>query len=435
MASFTPRKNKQGKIISYQIKVSRGRDTLTGKQLTPYTMTFTPPEGWSKKAVERELFRVMGEFEAACNRGEILTKEEEKQRAAAEMEQAKRQAEEERQKPTFSRYIETFLNEKSISLSRGTITAYKLELEKASEFFGGMKMADIDFLTIKGYFTDLQTNGKHKYTGKALKHSSIIQHYTVLHSFFENAVENEVIDISPMQKMKRPKARKNEIKAAPIAYDESTVKYIIECLNKEPLKWKALVMFAIDSGCRAGEIVGLKWSEVDFKTGKVNICRNLQYTPDKGVFINTPKSRKNREIYINSNVLKVLYEWKKEQTEIFFGLGIKLNGFCFTRDNGELMPPAAFGSYLRTFGKRYDLPGIHPHALRHTMATISIANGADIVSVSKKLGHANTDITLNVYSHANEEAQRRANDILANALYKEDEPTDTSEENENRKHA
>lgn len=76
MASYTARKNKAGQIVSYQIKVSRGRDKLTGKQLTPYTMTYTPPEGWSKRAITRELQKVMGEFEAACNRGEILTKEE-----------------------------------------------------------------------------------------------------------------------------------------------------------------------------------------------------------------------------------------------------------------------------------------------------------------------------------------------------------------------
>ena len=134
-----------------------------------------------------------------------------------------------------------------------------------------MKMVDIDFLTLKGYFTELQANGKQHYTGKPLKFQSIIQHYTVIHSFFENAVENEVLEHSPMQKMKRPKPRKDEEIKKTESYSEDEVKYIIECLSKEPLKWKALVMFAIDSGCRAGEIVGLKWSEVDFKTGKVNI--------------------------------------------------------------------------------------------------------------------------------------------------------------------
>ena len=82
-----------------------------------------------------------------------------------------------------------------------------------------------------------------------------------------------------------------------------------------------------------------------------------------------------------------------------------------------MMNPQAPTAYLERFGEKYNLPGIHPHALRHTMVTLSIANGADIVSVSEKLGHAEPSITLNVYSHANEEAQRRANEVLASALY------------------
>lgn len=60
---------------------------------------------------------------------------------------------------------------------------------------------------------------------------------------------------------------------------------------------------------------------------------------------------------------------------------------------------------------------MHPHALRHTMATISIANGADIVSVSEKLGHSETSVTLDVYSHVNKQAQMRANQALSQALY------------------
>lgn len=417
MASFTARKNKAGEVISYQIKVSRGRDKLTGKQLTPYTMTYTPPKGWSKRAIERDLQKVMGEFETACNRGEILTKEQEKAKAAAELEREEQRQAEERRKPTFSQYIEIFLHEKAASLSPVTIQNYRRELEKAAAVFGSMKMVDIDFLTLKGYFTELQANGKQHYTGKPLKFQSIIQHYTVIHSFFENAVENEVLEHSPMQKMKRPKPRKDEEIKKTESYSEDEVKYIIECLSKEPLKWKALVMFAIDSGCRAGEIVGLKWSEVDFKTGKVNICRNVQYTAEKGAYISTPKSRKSREIILNRPALAILAEWRKEQALFFLRLGIAQSGFCFTTDSGEIMKPGSFTAYLRTFGKRYNLPGIHPHTLRHTMASLTIANGGDIVSVSKKLGHANTAITLNVYSHANEEAQRRANDAFAEAIY------------------
>ena len=81
------------------------------------------------------------------------------------------------------------------------------------------------------------------------------------------------------------------------------------------------------------------------------------------------------------------------------------------------MNPATLPSIFRIWGEKYDIDNFHPHKLRHSMATISIANGADVVSVSKKLGHSTPSITLDVYSHANEEAQRRANDVLAKAIY------------------
>ena len=417
MASYTARKNKAGEIVSYQIKVSRGRDKLTGKQLTPFTTTYTPPTGWSKKAIERDLIRFMGEFEAACKRGEVLTKEQQKQQALDIAEREKLEKAEQERKPTFNAYASQFIKEKSTVYAPGTLENYRIVLRKAAVVFGDMKLEDIDFLSVKKYITNLQTNGTNDFNGKPLAHKTILKHYIVLHALFTNAVENEVIEVSPMQKMKRPKPRKDETPKEAIAYSESEIAYIMECLNCEPLKWKALIMFAIDSGCRRGEIVGLRWEEIDFKTGKVNICRNAQYTAGKGTYISTTKNRKNRVIYLNRPVLTVLAEWKRQQALLHFGQGIPLNGFCFTQDNGKMMNPQAPTSYLTQFGKKYNLPGIHPHALRHTMATLSIANGADIVSISEKLGHSEPSITLNVYSHANEEAQRRANEVLAEAIY------------------
>lgn len=418
MASMRPRKNKQGDIISYEIRVSRGRDKLTGKQLTPYTMTYTPPEGWSKKAIERELQKVAGEFEAACNRGEILTKEQARAKALADQQEAERARMEEQRKPTFSRYIDSFMKTKAASFAPGTLENYLFALNRAKAVFGDMRMEDISTYDLKQYIADLQSSGKNEKNGKPLAHKTVLKHYICLHSFFESAVEDEIILNSPMQVMKRPKPRKDELPKEAVVYDEAQVAYIIDCLDKEPLKWKALVMFMIDSGCRRGETVGLKWSEVDLETGRCNICNNAQYTAGRGTYLTTTKSRKNRVIYLNRPVLDVLRAWKKEQAVLYFKLGIPQSGFCFTQDNGEMMNPQAPTSYLERFGKKYDLPGIHPHALRHTMATISIANGADVVSISEKLGHADPSITLNVYSHANDEAQRRANEVLANALYK-----------------
>lgn len=418
MASYTPRKNKDGKVVSYQIKVTRRRDKLTGKQLTPFTTTYTPPEGWSKKAIERDLIRFMGEFEAACKRGEILTKEEQKANAIEQAETVKREQAEEERKLTFNKYVELFLKEKSATLSAMTIQGYRQSLKRPAAEFGEMKLEDIDYLMVKKFITDMQAGQRNKRNKKPLAHGTIVSYYTVLHTLFESAVENDIIQSNPMQRMKKPKPRKDDIPKEKVVYSESEVAYIIDCLNNEPLKWRALVLFMIDSGCRRGEVAGLKWEEIDFKTGKVNICRNAQYTKEKGVYISTPKSHKSREIIINQPVLQVLKEWKRQQTLLYFGQGKSTDGFCFTQHEGELMNPNTITEYIRKFGQRYNLPGMHPHALRHTMATISIANGADVVSISKKMGHCNPSVTLNIYSHANEEAQRRATDILAEALYK-----------------
>lgn len=417
MASYTARKNKAGKIVSYQIKVSRGRDKLTGKQLTPYTMTYTPPEGWSQKAIARELQRVAGEFEAACNRGEILTKEEQKARAQEQAEQAERQKAQEQKKPTFNKYVQLFLNEKSATLSAMTIKSYERALQRPAAVFGEMKLENITFLMVKQFITDLQT-AKDKNGENLLEHGTIATYYTVLHTLFESAVENGVIEQNPMQRMKKPKPRKDDMPREALVYSENEVAYIIECLNKEPLKWRAMVLLMIDTGCRRGEVAGLKWEAINFQTGKVTICRNAQYTKEKGVYITTPKNHKSREIIVNTPVLKVLKEWKKEQALLYFSRGQSTGGYCFTLNDGGILTPDGITAYITRFGKKYNLPGIHPHTLRHTMATLSIANGADVVSVSKKLGHCNPSVTLNIYSHANEDAQRRATEILATAIYK-----------------
>lgn len=414
MASYTARKNKAGEVVSYQIKVSRGRDTLTGKQLTPYTTTYTPPEGWSKKAVERDLIRFMGEFEAACNRGEILTKEEQKAAAAQMVEERKRQQEEQRQKPTFSEYVEIFLQEKAATLSATSVQSYRQSLKAPVAVFGNRKIEDISFLDVKQYITDLQTGKGRK---KPLKHGTVVTYYTTLHTLFESAVENEVIKENPMQRMKKPKARKDEIKKEALSYDVEQIAYIQRCLENEPEKWKAIISLLIDTGCRRGELAGLKWEEIDLKTGFVNICRNVQYTKKKGVFITTPKSHQNRVIVLTPQALKILKEWKRQQTREYFGRGVSVNGFCFTQDDGSLLNPNTITWYVRDFGKRYDLPGLHPHTFRHSHASIAIRNGIDPVTVSKKLGHCNPSVTLNIYSHANEEAQRKEAEKMAAILY------------------
>lgn len=413
MASITPRKNKAGEIISYQIKVSRGRDQLTGKQLTPFTKTYTPPQGWSKKAINRDLQKVAAEFEAACKRGEVLTKEQKK-------EQALHQAEEDRNKPTFTDYVERYLKERPVDLSTGSLIHYRRTLGWSSQFFGDRKLDEVDSRLLKEFFHHLQTDLINKTTGGKLSYNSVMGAYRSIRALFGYAFDNEIISENPMVKVRQPKRPKDDAPNEPESYSEEEVAHIIRCLSNEPLKWRSLILFLIFSGCRRGEAVGLKWSDIDFETGTVNIERNAQYSPGRGVYITSTKTGQSRPIFleVNSAPLSALKQWKKEQAELFLKLGVRSDGYCFTRLNGEVLNPGQLNSYISLrLRKKCGMEHLHPHAFRHTMATIMIANGADIVSVSKKLGHSQVSMTLDTYSHANEEAQRRSNKIFDKAVY------------------
>ena len=114
--------------------------------------------------------------------------------------------------------------------------------------------------------------------------------------------------------MKKPKPKKDEIKTDSKALTLEQSKRLVECLKAEPLMWRALVMLLLDSGCRRGEAVALRWENVNLKSGYTEIKGNAQYTVEKGKYITTPKSGKGRLVILNQPILDLLKEWKREQT-------------------------------------------------------------------------------------------------------------------------
>lgn len=85
------------------------------------------------------------------------------------------------------------------------------------------------------------------------------------------------------------------------------------------------------------------------------------------------------------------------------------------------MHPQSPTRYLKKFSERCGIPGLHPHALRHIFASIAITNGADVASVSEKLGHSDKAVTLRMYTHADQESMKRASQIFREALKKKAE--------------
>ena len=394
MASTRKRATKDGQTF-YEIRVSRGR----GKSYL--TTRWYPPDGWSQKAVERALTKEAAEFERRCREGEVVSRAEQKESDLQQKREAAKIL-------TLQQYGETvFMPAKSVTMSENGRCAYQGSLNHwIYPALGDLKMPDITPANITALLLSMQSVGK--------AHATCVKVYTILHSLFKMAYMTDVVPVNPMDKVERPKPRKGEIKDKDVeTYTIDEVQRIFNALEHEPLKWRTLMRLLIDTGIRRGECCGLQWKDIDSQARTITIRGNLCYTPQKGIYLDTPKSGKVRTIDVDPEIIGLLQQLRLEQA------GHAISTYVFTQqDSPEPMHPQSPARYMQKFSKKYDVPGLHPHKLRHTFASIAIINGADIASVSEKLGHSDKAVTLRMYTHADQESIKRASQIFRYALKK-----------------
>ena len=175
------------------------------------------------------------------------------------------------------------------------------------------------------------------------------------------------------------------------------------------------------TGARRGEVLGLKWNTVDFTGNRIHICNNILYSPDIGVYEDTPKTAtSDRWVSLPTETMQLLRQYRAWQNAERLRLGEYYHdqGFLFAQEDGKPMHPDSITSWLAKFSKRHGLPHINPHAFRHTMASLLYFNGVDSVSISKRLGHAQVSTTCDIYSHVIAEADQRNADILGDIFLK-----------------
>lgn len=394
MASTRKRTTKDGQVF-YEIRVSRGR----GKSYL--TTRWYPPDGWSQKAIDRALTKEMADFERRCHEGEVISRAEQKESDL----QQKREAAKILTLKKFG--DEVFMPTKTVTLSENARCTYQGNLTHwIYPALGDLKMPDITPANISALLLSMQSQGKAQAT--------CVKVYTILRSLFKMAYMSDVVTINPMDKVERPKPRKAELKDSDVeAYTIDEVQRIFTALENEPLKWRVLLRLLIDTGIRRGECCGLQWKDIDFKANTITISGNLCYTPQKGIYLDTPKSGKIRTIDVDPEIISLLRELRQEQASQ------AISTYVFTLPNSpEPMHPQSPARYMQKFSKRYGVPDLHPHKLRHTFASIAITNGADVASVSEKLGHSDKAVTLRMYTHADQESMKRASQIFRNALKK-----------------
>jgi integrase len=189
-----------------------------------------------------------------------------------------------------------------------------------------------------------------------------------------------------------------------------------------------MVLLYLNVGLRKSELFGLQWQDFNFETGVLKVQRQIQYLPASGLTVRPLKTDKStRAVKLPASMIALLNDWYNEQQALQFSMGeswqertpAHLRGnwiFISTRNFGP-MHPDGFPKVLKHFLVRAgfsedEIKYIHLHSLRHTNASILIAANTNITAVAKRLGHAQTSTTMDIYSHF----VRQADEVAAEAL-------------------
>ena len=222
--------------------------------------------------------------------------------------------------------------------------------------------------------------------------------HRVLHRAFENAVRCDLLARNPCDRVDPPAVKKPEMRALTA---EEAAKFLL-LASADP--FEGLYVLALTTGAREGELLGLKWGDLDLDAGTMQIRRTVYRLPGKGVVFGEPKSATSRRrVALMPMAVETLRQHKTRQTQIRTDAGAKWEEDDLVFPNRVGRPMVVANFYYRSFQpllQKAELPPIRFHDLRHSTASMLLALGVHPKIVQEMLGHSSIGITMDTYSHA-----------------------------------
>ena len=264
-------------------------------------------------------------------------------------------------------------------------------------------------------------HAKAKTADDPLSPRTVRHYYDTMEAMLDKAVQWDILPSNPMEKVDRPIVKKVHVH---YLTEERAVE-LLRCLKDEPnMCYRTAVLLALLCGLRLGEVGALRLSDIDWEHGTIDISRALKYTPATGNFEGSPKSDAGeRLIALPDGMMEVLRSAKQYQEETAKTIGDNWvgEGWIVHAWNGAQLHHDTPSKWFRKFADAHGFEGVRFHDLRHTHATMLLANNIDAVAVATRLGHADASTTLRVYAHAlrrrDEDAAKAAQTILDRALH------------------
>jgi integrase len=277
---------------------------------------------------------------------------------------------------------------------------------------GGKLIQKLKPADIQAWHSTLKTRGRKGGAGgvaaKTVNHA-----HAVLRKSLADAHRNDLVAKNVAVAQQPPKGRGTEV----VILTDATMKALLTALESRAMY--APVVTALFTGLRRGELLALRWANVDLD-GKVFHVREALEETAAGIRVKEPKTRKGfRDVTLPDLVVDILRKHRQAQLEQRMALGLgKLpdDALVFPRPDGTAHSPKDFSTAWGVVAKAIGLPDVTFHALRHTHASQLIDAGVDIVTISQRLGHASPNVTLGIYAHLFRKSDDKASQAINAAL-------------------
>src|SRR5215217_5959066 len=307
---------------------------------------------------------------------------------------------------TVGEYLDRWLKDVKDTVRQSTHERYGYAIEPhIKPAIGRIKLKDLKSAQVRWFYRDRLDYG--------LAPATVHKLHVVLHKALKAAVADGLIPRNAAAGLKLPRINREEID--PLTEEES--RRLLEALRGERLE--ALYVLALSTGMRQGELLALKWVDVDLEGGRLRVRRTLTHA-DKAFVLGEPKTKNSRRtIRLTKGTISALQAHLSRQLEETEEMGslYQPGGLIFATEAGTIINPSNLRNRsLKPLLKRAGLPPIRFHDLRHTCATLLLSKNINPKVVSEMLGHSSISITLDIYSHLLPDMQEKAAQTLVEAL-------------------
>jgi len=295
-----------------------------------------------------------------------------------------------------------------MSVRRVTLEGYESKLKTyVREGLGLRRIVDIKSHHIQDLYSQMISQGLSPKTVRHLHH--------IISPAFDNAIDLKLLHTNPCTKVKLPKSQRREMNC----YSPEEVTIFLESARSD--RYHATFAFAIETGMRPEEYLGLKWDDIDFQHSCVSVVRAVVNTKGGGFEFTEPKTpRSRRNIPLSRSLVSLLKTHRRQQLERRLRLG---EAYCDLNlvFPSEVGTPTQTGNLNRRHFKkiitRAGLKEIRLYDLRHTTATLLLLKGVNPKIVSERLGHSSVSLTLDTYSHVLPTMQQGATSHLESVMF------------------